>query len=277
MSEACGIFTRCFSAERWPEDDLRCSTLNSTSQHSWLAPVLAEGSLNSNPNRLSFHRAIQLTRFFYLQNGRAKITVVSTAGTGGHRHSTRTARICGRRSAIGSARIASIHGHRYHRLLGAQNKPGRDDPCNAQPEHQFSDLFVKFLLARSMRSQADLIDQLFNSSEKRLARILLLMAEYGEPGEPETQIPPISQETLAEMIGTTRSRVSFFMNRFRRLGVLSKYNGRIQVHKVFVEKWFFMIECLALTRVKPRSASSMARDAGQVSPRPELAVIRDQY
>jgi CRP-like cAMP-binding protein len=97
-------------------------------------------------------------------------------------------------------------------------------------EHEFSDLFLKFLLARSMRSQADLVDQLFNSSEKRLARILLLMAEYGEAGEPETLIPPVSQETLAEMIGTTRSRVSFFMNRFRKLGFV-EYNGRIRVHK----------------------------------------------
>jgi CRP/FNR family cyclic AMP-dependent transcriptional regulator len=99
-------------------------------------------------------------------------------------------------------------------------------------EHEFSDLFLRFLLARSMRSQADLIDQLFNSSEKRLARILLLMAEYGEPGEPETLIPAISQETLAEMIGTTRSRVSFFMNRFRKLGIV-KYNGRIRIHKSY--------------------------------------------
>jgi CRP-like cAMP-binding protein len=97
-------------------------------------------------------------------------------------------------------------------------------------EHTFSDLFLKFLLARSMRTQADLVDQLFNSSEKRLARILLLMAEFGQPGEPETLIPKISQETLAEMIGTTRSRVSFFMNRFRALGFV-EYNGRIKVHK----------------------------------------------
>ena len=97
-------------------------------------------------------------------------------------------------------------------------------------EHEFSDLFMKFLLARSMRTQADLVDQLFNSSEKRLARILLLMAEFGKPGEPETLIPRISQETLAEMIGTTRSRVNFFMNRFRKLGFV-EYNGRIRVHK----------------------------------------------
>ena len=80
-------------------------------------------------------------------------------------------------------------------------------------EHDFSDLFMKFLLSRSMRIQADLVDQLFNSSEKRLARILLLMAEFGQAGEPERLLPKISQETLAEMIGTTRSRVSFFMNR----------------------------------------------------------------
>jgi CRP-like cAMP-binding protein len=97
-------------------------------------------------------------------------------------------------------------------------------------EHDYSDLFLKFLLARSMRIQADLVDQLFNSSEKRLARILLLMAEFGQPGEPEQFIPKISQETLADMIGTTRSRVSFFMNRFRKLGFIT-YNSRIQVHK----------------------------------------------
>ena len=100
-------------------------------------------------------------------------------------------------------------------------------------EHAFSDVFVKFLLARSMRTQADLVDQLFNSSEKRLARILLLMAEFGKPGEPETLIPPITQETLADMIGTTRSRVSFFMNRFRKLGYIA-YNGRIRVHKALL-------------------------------------------
>jgi len=97
-------------------------------------------------------------------------------------------------------------------------------------KHSFSDRFLKFLLERSMRVQADLVDQLFNSSEKRLARILLLMAEFGKPGEPEQYIPKISQETLAEMVGTTRSRVSFFMNRFRKLGFI-EYNGRIKVHK----------------------------------------------
>jgi CRP-like cAMP-binding protein len=97
-------------------------------------------------------------------------------------------------------------------------------------ENEFSDIFMNFLLARSMRAQADLVDRLFNSSEKRLARILLQMAEFGKSGEPETFIPSIAQETLVDMTGTTRSRVSFFMNRFRKLGFLS-YIGRIQVHK----------------------------------------------
>jgi len=100
-------------------------------------------------------------------------------------------------------------------------------------QHAFSDLFLKFLLARSMRTQADLIDQLFNTSEKRLARILLLMAQFGEPGDPEPLIPKVTQETLAEMVGTTRSRVSFFMNRFRKLGFI-EYKGEIRVRKALL-------------------------------------------
>jgi len=96
-------------------------------------------------------------------------------------------------------------------------------------EHAFSDFFMQFILTRGIRTQADLVDQLFNSSERRLARTLLLMAQYGGSGEPENLIPAVTQETLAEMIGTTRSRVSFFMNRFRKLGYID-YNGRIRVH-----------------------------------------------
>ena len=97
-------------------------------------------------------------------------------------------------------------------------------------EPKFSEMFLAYVLSRNSRVEEDLIDQLFNSSEKRLARILLLMAEFGMPGEPEMLIPSITQETLAEMIGTTRSRVSFFMNRFRKMGFI-EYNGRIRVHK----------------------------------------------
>ena len=97
-------------------------------------------------------------------------------------------------------------------------------------ETAFSEMSLKFVLLRGIRTQEDLVDQLFNSSEKRLARTLLLMAEFGKPGEPEMLIPPITQEALAEMIGTTRSRVSYFMNRFRDLGYI-EYNGRIHVNK----------------------------------------------
>ena len=100
-------------------------------------------------------------------------------------------------------------------------------------EHVFSDFFLKFVVLRGIRTQEDLIDQLFNSSERRLARTLLLMAEFGEPGERKPLIPEITQETLAAMIGTTRSRVSFFMNRFRKLGWID-YNGRIRVNKTLL-------------------------------------------
>jgi CRP-like cAMP-binding protein len=96
-------------------------------------------------------------------------------------------------------------------------------------EKLFSEVFVSYLLARNSRIQADLVDHLFNSSEKRLARALLLLAQFGKEGAPEPVIPKINQETLAEMIGTTRSRVSFFMNRFRKMGFI-EYNGKLSVH-----------------------------------------------
>jgi CRP/FNR family cyclic AMP-dependent transcriptional regulator len=97
-------------------------------------------------------------------------------------------------------------------------------------EHEFSDRFIAYMLARNIRVEADLIDQLFNSSEKRLARTLLLLARYGAPGQPQKVLAKVSQEMLAEMIGTTRSRVNFFMNKFRKLGFI-KYNGEIHVNK----------------------------------------------
>jgi CRP-like cAMP-binding protein len=96
-------------------------------------------------------------------------------------------------------------------------------------EPAFSEMFVSHLLARTIRVEADLVDQLFNSSEKRLARALLLLANFGKDGRPEPIIAKVSQETLAEMIGTTRSRVSYFMNKFRKLGLID-YNGRIEIH-----------------------------------------------
>ena len=166
---------------------------------------------------------------FYLQRGRAKLTVVSNSGkeatvalfaVGDFIGEESVSAVAGLRMATGTA-VTACTALKIERVAMLRV---------LHEEHAFSDLFVAFLLGRSMRIQADLVDQLFNSSEKRLARILLLMAEFGKPGEQETLIPSITQETLAEMIGTTRSRVSFFMNRFRKLGFV-EYNGRIRVHK----------------------------------------------
>jgi len=166
---------------------------------------------------------------FYLQSGRAKLTVVSAVG----KEATITLLAPG--EFVGEECIAGAMGLRMATATAITNcvalKIEREEMVRVlREENALSGLFLKFLLAKSMRTQADLVDQLFNSSEKRLARILLLMAEFGKPGEPETLIPTITQEMLAEMIGTTRSRVSFFMNRFRKLGFID-YNGRIRVHK----------------------------------------------
>jgi len=166
---------------------------------------------------------------FYLQTGRAKLTVVSQNG----KEATITLLQAG--EFVGEESIAGPVGVRMTTAKAITAcvvlKIEREEMIRVlQEEHALSGLFLKFLLTKSMRTQADLIDQLFNSSEKRLARILLLMADFGKPGEPEMLIPPITQETLAEMIGTTRSRVSFFMNRFRKMGFI-EYNGRIRVHK----------------------------------------------
>jgi CRP/FNR family cyclic AMP-dependent transcriptional regulator len=166
---------------------------------------------------------------FYLQSGRAKLTVVARNG----KEATITLLTAG--EFIGEESIAGVVGLRLATATAICGctalKIDRQEMRRVlHEEHAFSDLFLKFLLARSMRTQADLVDQLFNSSEKRLARVLLLMAEFDKPGEIQRHLPKITQETLAEIIGTTRSRVSFFMNRFRDLGFI-EYNGRILVHK----------------------------------------------
>jgi CRP/FNR family cyclic AMP-dependent transcriptional regulator len=182
-----------------------------------------------SPKRAFFVQGDPADTVFYLQKGRAKITVVSHAG----KEATITLVKAG--DFLGEGALLAVDGLRLSTATAITActalKIGRDEMIRVMhEEHDFSDMFLKFLLERSMRIQADLVDQLFNSSEKRLARMLLLMAELGKPGEPEQYIPKISQETLAEMVGTTRSRVSFFMNRFRKLGFIT-YNGRIQVHK----------------------------------------------
>jgi CRP/FNR family transcriptional regulator, cyclic AMP receptor protein len=185
------------------------------------------------PKETFFAQGSPADSVFYLQKGRAKITVVSAAGK------EATITLFSASDFVGEEALATVAGLRLATATAITActalKIGREEMIRVMhEEHKFSDLFLKFLLERSMRIQADLVDQLFNSSEKRLARILLLMAEFGKPGEPEQYIPKISQETLAEMIGTTRSRVSFFMNRFRKLGFI-EYNGRIKVHKSLLD------------------------------------------
>lgn len=166
---------------------------------------------------------------FYLQTGRAKLTVVSQNGKEATITLLRAGEFVGEESIAGPVGLRMATATAITACVAL--KIEHEEMIRVlHEEHALSGLFMTFLLAKSMRTQADLIDQLFNSSEKRLARILLLMAEFGKPGEPEMLIPAITQETLAEMIGTTRSRVSFFMNRFRKLGFI-EYNGRIRVHK----------------------------------------------
>jgi CRP-like cAMP-binding protein len=182
-----------------------------------------------NPRETFFSQGHAADSIFYLQKGRAKLTVVSSNG----KEATISLFTVG--DFVGEESLASVGGLRMATATAITActalKIERQEMVRVMhEEHAFSDLFLKFLLARSMRTQADLVDQLFNSSEKRLARILLLMAEFGKPGETESMIPKISQETLAEMVGTTRSRVSFFMNRFRNLGFI-EYNGGIHVNK----------------------------------------------
>ncbi len=195
----------------------------------WRAPAWGEESSNWRPSRPSFRREIQRIRSSIFKRAGQESRSFRQAG----KEATITLLAAG--DFVGEESLAAVAGLRLSTATALTActalKIAREEMIRVMhEEHDFSDLFLKFLLARSMRIQADLVDQLFNSSEKRLARILLLMAEFGQPGEPETMLPKISQETLAEMIGTTRSRVSFFMNRFRKLGFI-EYNGRIRVHK----------------------------------------------
>jgi|SRR5450755_1665186 CRP/FNR family transcriptional regulator, cyclic AMP receptor protein len=165
---------------------------------------------------------------FYIQEGKVRLTVVSKVGK------EATLGILGQGEFFGEGglagqplRMGSAVAMTDCELLQIDKKAMI---LALHREHTFSDLFVAYLLARNIRYEEDLVDQLFNSSEKRLARILLLLAHFGKDGVPETVIPKISQETLAEMIGTTRSRVSFFMNRFRELGFVDYGEGEMRVH-----------------------------------------------
>lgn len=169
------------------------------------------------------------TAVFYIQKGRIRISVISKAGK------EATVALLGAGNFLGEECIAAPQVH--HVASATALAPStilrieRQEMIRVLHEEQaFSEVFVAYLLARNARTQEDLVDQLFNSSEKRLARALLLLAQFGKDGTaPETVIPKISQEVLAEMIGTTRSRVNFFMNRFRQMGFI-QYNGKLTIH-----------------------------------------------
>jgi CRP-like cAMP-binding protein len=168
---------------------------------------------------------------FYVQSGKVKLTVVSTRGKEAVIGVLEPGSFFGEgclaaqplrmstASAILPSRIVRVGRSTMVRLL--HREPG------------FAELFIAYLLSRNVRIEADLVDQLFNSSEKRLARILLLLAHFGKEPRPQSVIPKVSQETLAAMVGTTRSRVSYFMNRFRKLGFIH-YNGGLQVHSALL-------------------------------------------
>jgi CRP-like cAMP-binding protein len=165
---------------------------------------------------------------FYIQEGKVRLTVVSKTGKEATLGILNEGQFFGEGSLAGqSLRMGSATAMTDCELLRIDKKAMM---LALHREHTFSDLFVAYLLARNIRYEEDLVDQLFNSSEKRLARLLLLFAHFGKEGSPETVIPKISQETLAEMIGTTRSRVSFFMNRFRKLGFLDYGESGLKVH-----------------------------------------------
>jgi CRP/FNR family transcriptional regulator, cyclic AMP receptor protein len=166
---------------------------------------------------------------FYIHQGKVRLTVVSEIGKEATIGILNEGDFFGEGCLAGQPlRLCSATAMTDCSVMKIDKKPMMEV---LHREHAFSDIFVAYLLARNIRYEEDLVDQLFNSSEKRLARVLLLLAHFGKDGKQETVIPKMSQETLAEMIGTTRSRVSFFMNKFRKLGFIEYDGGSgLQVH-----------------------------------------------
>ena len=164
---------------------------------------------------------------YYIQKGRIKLTVLSDQGKEAVVGILEPGQFFGEGCLNGHKLRISTTTAMEHCIITAITKPAMIAALHDEPA--FSELFMTYLLTRNSRIEEDLIDQLFNSSERRLARMLLLLANFGKEGSPQPINPHVSQETLAEMIGTTRSRVSFFMNKFRKLGLIS-YNGHIEVN-----------------------------------------------
>jgi CRP/FNR family cyclic AMP-dependent transcriptional regulator len=184
--------------------------------------------VNLKKGQIVFSQGEPAESVFYIQSGQVKLSVTSSGGK------EATIALLSAKEFLGEECVANGQAVRLATAVslteGAVLQIGKHEMIRALHEHHaLSDVFVSYLLARTIRVQADLVDQLFNSSEKRLARALLLLAQFGKEGAPKHVIPKISQEVLAEMVGTTRSRINFFMNRFRKLGFI-EYNGTLKVH-----------------------------------------------
>ncbi|MBN8940820.1 MAG: Crp/Fnr family transcriptional regulator [Rhizobiales bacterium] len=178
-------------------------------------------------DQLVFSQGDPADAVFYIQKGKVKVTVVSEQGKEAVVAMLGANDFVGEGCLAGQTRRIATVATMTECVVARLEKAAIVRVLHDEPA--FSEMFIAHLLTRAIRVEADLIDQLFNSSEKRLARLLLLLANFGKEGKPEPVIAKISQETLAEMIGTTRSRVSFFMNKFRKLGFI-EYNGGIEVH-----------------------------------------------
>ena len=180
-----------------------------------------------NKNQVIFAQADPADAIFYIHRGKVKLSVVSNGGK------EAVIALLGPGNFFGEGCLTAQHLRMASATALSECSIMRLDKAmvveTLRQEPALSDLLLTYMLSRTIRIEEDLVDQLFNSSEKRLARALLLLANFGKDGQPETVIAKISQETLAEMIGTTRSRVSFFMNKFRKLGFI-KYNGTLEVH-----------------------------------------------
>jgi CRP/FNR family transcriptional regulator, cyclic AMP receptor protein len=195
--------------------------------------TIGEGrkSLTVSAKQSIFAQGDPADAVFYIQKGKVRLSVVSKVGKEATIGILGDGNFFGEGALAGQAlRMGSSDAMTDCHLLRIEKKAMMDA---LHREHALSDMFVAYLLARNIRYEEDLVDQLFNSSEKRLARVLLMLAHFGKEGVPETVVPKISQETLAEMVGTTRSRVSFFMNRFRKMGFIhyaGGVEGGLQVH-----------------------------------------------
>ena len=213
---------------------IKAKAKNKSNNHFDPAAFLANAGLGRaivefQKNQIVFSQGDHADTVFYVQRGKIRLNVVSGAGK------EATVALLSTGDFLGEGCIVNAQNLRMSSAValteGSLLEIDRKELIKAlHKEHTMSDIFVAYLLTRNLRVQADLVDQLFNSSEKRLARTLLLLAQFGKEGEPEKVIPRISQEALAGIVGTTRARVSFFMNRFRKLGFI-EYNGEMQIHR----------------------------------------------